>query len=209
MYGNPIVASDYSTIDITPDDPNYEYVVSYNLDENGKIKEDSNLAKFITFCADRESPWGVKDANIMNALQSGNIVVNNLPILNDVQDLVNVVEDAMNAGWATGENCVNSSSNPYWDGEFKYYQRYVEDMRILGTMNGEDSDNPVAEYRQQYEKDHPIDTSFEAPSRALVATPKKTSLSCSSLQNTPPCSQITIQAPAMDISNNHKRISVH
>ncbi len=161
MYGNPIVASDYSTIDITPDDPNYEYVVSYNLDENGKIKEDSNLAKFITFCADRESPWGVKDANIMNALQSGNIIVNNLPILNDVQDLVNVVEDAMNAGWSTGENCVNSSSNPYWDGEFKYYQRYVEDMRILETMNGEDSDNPVAEYREQYEKDHPIDTSFE------------------------------------------------
>ena len=160
LYGNPIVASDYSTIDITPDDPNYEYVVSYNLDDDGKIKEDSNLAKFITFCADRESPWGVKDANIMNALQSGNIVVNNLPILNDVQDLVNVVEDAMNKGWATGENCVNSSSNPYWDGEFKYYQRYVEDMRILSTMDNE-AENPVTAYRNSYEEAHPIDTSFE------------------------------------------------
>ena len=160
IYGNPIVAADYSTIDIAPDDSDYEYVVSYNLDDNGKVKKNSNLAKFITFCADRESPWGVKDANILNALQSGNVVVNNLPVLNDVQDLINVGEDAMNVGWATGEYCVNSSSNPYWDGEFKYYQRYVEDMRILETMNGEE-ENPVTAYRQEYEAEHPVDTSFK------------------------------------------------
>ena len=164
MYGYPIPASDYSTVDIKPDDPTYQAVVQPNLDENGDVKDNSEMAKFINFCMNRESPWGVMDANILNALQTdGGIVVNNLPIVNDIIDVVNAVEDTANQSWATGENCVNSSSNPRWDSEFKYYQRYVEDMRILHGMDDPENSetNPVLAYQERYEKKHPIDTSFK------------------------------------------------
>lgn len=128
-----------------------------------RVKDNSELAKFINFCVNRESPWGVMDANILNALQTdGGIVVNNLPIVNDIIDVVNATEDVANQKWATGENCVNSSDNPRWDSEFKYYQRYVEDMRIIYGMNDPESGdtNPVIAYQESYREAHPIDTSF-------------------------------------------------
>ena len=164
MYGYPIVSADYSTIDIKPDDPTYISVISPNLDENGEVKDNSELAKFINFCVNRESPWGVMDANILNALQTdGGIVVNNLPVVNDIIDVVNAAEDAANQKWATGENCINSSSNPRWDSEFKYYQRFVEDMRIIYNMDDPETkdENPVVTYQNKYRETHPIDTSFK------------------------------------------------
>ncbi len=164
MYGYSIVSSDYSTIDIKPDDPTYMAVVSPNLDENGEVKDNSELAKFINFCVNRESPWGVMDANILNALQTdGGIVVNNLPVVNDIIDVVNAAEDAANQKWATGENCINSASNPRWDSEFKYYQRYVEDMRIIYGMDDPETkdQNPVITYQNKYREAHPIDKSFK------------------------------------------------
>ena len=127
-----------------------------------KIKDDSELARFITFCVNRESPWGVTDANILGALESEDPILNAVPVVNDFLDVVNAIEDNINADWATGAACMNSEDNPRWDNEFKYYQRYVEDMRILGTMSNEnDSGNPVIAYEKAYEEAHPIDTSFE------------------------------------------------
>lgn len=175
IYGVPIQASDYSTIDIAPDDPTYIRVVTANLKADGEtIKDNSELAKFINFCKNRESPWGVQDANILNALQTdAGIVANNLPIVGDIFDVVNAVEDEANKKWATGENCINSASNPRWETEFKYYQRYIQDMRILSTMDDHAASeavtansetiftNPVLAYEANYEKTHPVDYSPE------------------------------------------------
>lgn len=137
IYGTPIPASDYSTVDLRPDDPTYLAVLAPNLDANGDIIDGSELSKFVNFCVDRESPWFVTDANILNALQTdAGIVLNNVPVLNDIIDVVNAYEDATNQGWATGTNCEMSPKNPRWDSEFKYYQRYVQDMRYLAGMEG-------------------------------------------------------------------------
>lgn len=162
IYGVPIVTTDYSTIDLKPDDETYEKVISNNLDNNGDIKDGSELAKFINFCKNRNSPWGVKDANILNALQTDfGIVGNNLPFINDILDIINAAEDIANEPWATGSICENSSSNSRWNNEFKYYQRYVEDMRILSGMEDETGgSNPVLAYESRWEEKHPIDTSF-------------------------------------------------
>jgi hypothetical protein len=169
IYCNPIFTSDLSTIDIRPDDPTYETTITRNLNADGSIRNDSELAKFITFCANRESPFGVTDANILNALQTdGGIVLNNIPILNNIIDLVNAAEDNANMGWATGQNCVNSRGNTAsttqinsrWDNEFKYYQRYIEDTRILGQMGAfEDSANPVLAFQENHFKENPLDNS--------------------------------------------------
>ena len=137
MYGTPIPANDFSTVDIKPDDYTYQSVLAPNLDENGNIIDGSELSKFVNFCVNRESPWFVTDANILNALQTdAGIVLNNVPILNDFIDIINAYEDASNQGWATGTNCMMSADNPRWDSEFKYYQLYIQDMRYLSTMEG-------------------------------------------------------------------------
>ncbi len=162
MYDQEIVGMDYSTIDLAPDDPTYVSVIEPNIDSDGNIIEGSELAKFITVCTERESPWGVLDANIMNSLQTDlGTVGNSLYLVEDVVDIVNAAEDYANQDWGTGKNCQMGPENPRWDNEMKYYQRYVEDMRILGTMTDEEDSNPVLAYQKAYDEKHPIDTSFE------------------------------------------------
>jgi hypothetical protein len=164
IYGQPIMATDLSTINIPPDDPTYEVTIMRNMNADATvIKDNSELAKFITFCAQKESPHGVVDANILNALQTDyGIILNNLPFLNDVVQLVNAAEDTANMGWATGELCRNTPNNPRWDNEFKYYQRFIEDTRILNQMGAfEDTQNPVSAFLEKYYTDHPLDNSPE------------------------------------------------
>jgi len=165
IYGNVIPARDYSTIDLRPDDKKYNSVIGPNLDSDGKIIKNSELAKFISFCVERDSPWGVLDANIMNALQTDfGTVGNNLYLVEDAVDIINAAEDEANRPWGTGEICTMSKDNPRWDNEFKYYQAYVEDMRHLnGYEEGENtaSLNPVLAYTKEYNEAHPVDTSFE------------------------------------------------
>ena len=160
IYGTNIVGMDYSTIDLSPDDPTYILVINPNLDDDGNIKPDSELAKFITACVERESPWGVLDANIMNSLQTDfGTIGNNLYIVEDVVDIINAAEDAVNRPWGTGEYCTMDDSNPRWNSEFRYYQRYVEDMRIMNGMTAE-QDSTVVSYQKDYAKKHPLDESF-------------------------------------------------
>lgn len=158
VYDHPIVGFNYETINTKPDDPEYVASISPNLNEDGSIKDGSELAKFITVCSGRESEWGVPDASIRSALRSNNnIVLNELPIVGEVTDLIGSAEDVINSyeGWDTGEAC----SKP----ENKYYQLYVLDMRILRSMDDPKTGatNPVHAYRQKYREAHPLDNSFE------------------------------------------------
>lgn len=165
LYCNTIIAGDPSTNNLEVDDPTYLSVINPNLttDENGhqKIIDGSRLAHFINFCTERDSPFGVVDANISSAFQTSlGTIGDNLPFLNDIVDIVNAVEETAAMVWATGEICVNSESNPHWDSEMKYYAHYVETNRILDQMgNFKNSQNPVTAYKADYLKKHPLDNS--------------------------------------------------
>ena len=163
MYDQEIVGMDYSTIDLDPSDPQYIAVIEPNLDEDGKIKKGSELAKFITACVERESPWGVLDVNVMNALQTDfGTIGNNAFIIEDMVDIYNAAEDTANHDWGTGDWCRMGPENPRWENEIKYYQRYVEDMRIISGMDDDkEESNPVLAYQKEFDKEHPTDTSFE------------------------------------------------
>ena len=162
IYCNPITTTDLSTIDIQTDDPTYLEVISPNLEltDSGKIKikDNSNLARFIVFCTERDSPFGVLDANIANAFEKSlGVIGDNLPVIGDVVDIVNAVEDSAAEDWATGAICVNSSKNSHWNSEMKYYQRYIEDSRLLSNEN--DTENPVLAFKDAYYDAHPLDNS--------------------------------------------------
>ena len=103
------------------------------------------------------------DANIINARQTSlGIVGDNLPFINDIIDIVNATEDTKNIPWGTGSICTNSPSNPYWDTEFKYYQRFIEDSRILdqfGVFTEENTINPVTAFKSSQLQKTPVDHS--------------------------------------------------
>ena len=160
MYGTVIPARDYSTLDLDPNDPTYRAVIEPNLDTDGNIIEGSELSKFINYCADRESPWGVLDAQIMNAIQTSlGTIGDNAYISEDIMDIVNAAEDVKNRAWGTGEICKMSHDNPRWDNEFRYYQAFVDDMRINSSITNEK--NTVSIYREKHDAEHPLDTSYE------------------------------------------------
>lgn len=161
IYCNPITVSDLSTTSIPSDDANFQHIINNNL-ENGQIKDNSELAKYVLFCNERDSPFGIVDANISNALNTSfGTVGDNLPIIEDFVDIVNAGEDLAHKDWSTGKNCVNSESNPRWNSEFKYYNEWIRRQRISEQMQGpsSNSENPVTSFKHNYEKEHPLDNS--------------------------------------------------
>lgn len=161
IYCNSITVSDLSTTSIPSDDSSFQQIINRNL-ENNQIKDNSELAKYVLFCNERDSPFGIVDANISNALNTSfGSVGDNLPIIEDFVDIINAGEDLANKDWATGKNCVNSESNPRWNSEFKYYNEWIRRQRILDQMNGpsSNSENPVTSFKNNYEKTHPLDNS--------------------------------------------------
>lgn len=169
MYCNRITSTDVSTEEISPDDETYIAVIEPNLEfdeETGqeKVKDDSRLAAFIEFCAYRESPMGIWDANIASAFETHFGILDNIPYIDDAVAMANAVEDELAEPWATGRICNDSPQNPDWDTEIKYYQRYVEDNRILnqfGAYKDEDSEDPVIAFLDRYEEKYPVDNTKE------------------------------------------------
>ncbi|MBQ2639042.1 hypothetical protein IJF91_03190 [Candidatus Saccharibacteria bacterium] len=171
MYGVEIPATDPKVMKVASDDPKYLEVLSRNVtkksDGTYEVISDSLLAKKTMYCDERDSPFGVYDANIANAFQTSFGFADNIPILNDVIDLVNAVEDMSpeTEGWALGSYCVMSEENPYYE-DLIYLQHFDETARIgtqmeLEEYRGEDGSikNPILSYKTDYYEKNPIDTS--------------------------------------------------
>ena len=167
IYCNRITITDPSTVDLSPDDGTYIAVIEPNLTtENGTetIKDGSRLAKYINFCANRESPWGIYDANIAASFETTLGPLDNIPYLGDGIAIINAIEN-LNPEielWAKGTICNATAENPYWESEMKYYQRYIEDNRVLsqlGAFKETDVEDPVLAYQDRYEATHPLDNS--------------------------------------------------
>lgn len=181
-YGNPYVTTDMSTIDLDPADvidkigkDNFEDEDS--SDGNVVIKDDSNLAKYVKYCSNRSSPFGVADQNIAadfddSDVETENSTFNNtangaigsVPVVGDVLEIIKDANQLANIGWISGESCVagntvNAGSSPDWE-EAKYYQRFIEDQSLAESM-GIIEQSAVATYLDKYYEENPLDNSYE------------------------------------------------
>lgn len=186
IYCNPVTTTATDTLNLAPDDATYTAVLmgkgsSYasnnttpgldcDNDGNCTIQKKSNLAYYVSYCDNRDTPFGIADnnilsqfeVNILSQFEVGNTILNSIPILSDILNSINGIKglDDGVQGWVNGKNCSNSTENPYWDSEMKYYQRYIEDQRIFEQMGAyEEGKNPVTAYEEQYDKENPLDTS--------------------------------------------------
>lgn len=175
-FCNKYTTTDMSTINMDPYDV-YTSVGEENFDgtdENGnpKIKEGSDFSKYIVACTLRESQIGVVDANVQSfvakstdtgnsnlsmAVQTG---LNAIPIVDDVLNAAEAIENQHNLKWNSGQACVQDPSgqhNPDWQ-KNKYFQRYSEDQRLMETA-GIIERSSVTAFVEDYYKKHPLDTS--------------------------------------------------
>ncbi len=146
---------DNNTISSTAiNDSTYVNLISSQLDGNGNIIKGSELGKFKDFCADRISPYGILDVNILDALFS----------TSDIKDASIRAEDTFVVDpngindpaylWASGKYCMNTASNPRWDNEFKYYQLFLADDRITAHLSNTKS--VALAYAEKYGNTTPL-----------------------------------------------------
>lgn len=177
----PVTTTDVTTMDTKTDDSDYINAISdaltdCNSDGTGcTVDGDSDLAKYIAFCDNRNSPFGYVDENILTALQSTNSLgfLKNLlkvvPVLSNILNIIDDVDDIKHMPWANGTRCANTAENDnadndyFWSTKGKYYQRYIEDMRLLANRGAfGESKNPVLAYEEQLRSENPVEDTYIA-----------------------------------------------
>ncbi|MBR0431253.1 hypothetical protein IJJ05_03125 [Candidatus Saccharibacteria bacterium] len=189
-FCNPYAITDVTTIEVDPlDDVIDRLVESGDLlsepsNNNAQIDWNSDLAKYILFCNERSSGFGVTDQNIANEVKKFadirserisestrnalNGVIGAIPVVGDIVDIAQNQQALDNAGYVNGEACVagNSLSNakdvggsPNWD-TAKYYQRFVEDQSLAESM-GVIEKSAVTAFLDDYYEKNPLDNSYE------------------------------------------------
>ena len=134
------------------------------------IKKDSKLAKYIVYCGQRESPFGIADQNIASDFDKGSTgssvldaIIGGIPVVGDVADIISNKSKADNFGYISGKTCVTDNDTtgdaPDWS-ETKKYQRFIEDQRLAESM-GLVEKSAVSAFLDDYYKEHPIDNSYE------------------------------------------------
>ena len=184
-YCNPYAITDMSTIEYDPASDVIEKLADENsfLDEstsdgNVIVNGDSDLAKYILYCDNRTSAFGIADQNIVNAVsswgsvQTGSSTFNNVanstigavPVFGDIVDIVSNQQALDNSGYISGESCVagnnvSASASPDWETS-KYYQRFIEDQSLAESM-GVIEESAVAAFLDDYYEKNPLDNSYE------------------------------------------------
>lgn len=181
-FCNPYIITDTSTITTSPVavtkivDSMYEgtlaantiqnpHINSDNFLDDGSINPKSDLAKYITYCGQRTSQYGLYDAAIAAKIVDGDSVVERIigfvPVINDFQNIITGWNESDNDSvrYITGEACV-ASDDDYWMNENRWFQRYAENQRLLENMNPGYKSEVTAFLEDYYEK-NPLDQSFE------------------------------------------------
>lgn len=118
------------------------------------IKKSSNLAKYKLYCGERGSNLGAIDGEIssaaavidsgvsksLDALDSSQTLssiattaIDVLPLIGDVKDIIDSMNQAANIDWVSGQACVDTSGNSHW-GEYKWYQAYLEYISVQESL---------------------------------------------------------------------------
>ena len=163
--GNPYYVEDLSTIDLTPAEIEAKIIeIDPNTfkgeNANGQkiINPNSNLGKTATILNQRIATLGIADASAANVLvQQPSTIIANIPLVGDVAQIISAIGQAENMPWISGSAGVNSADNPLWN-EVKYYQRYIEDQRLLEVAGVTEKSSVTALLEEYYDK-NPLDNS--------------------------------------------------
>lgn len=187
-FCNPYFVTDLSTMDEDPAEVIYKvsqysdnFILSDNED-NPQVNtnmEQSKLMEYVVYCGQRSSGFGMTDQNIANSIYSGGgFLVSNLPVAGGIADMLQSKKIFAKVGYVTGEACVTKNSGTgigeeafTWE-EASYYQRYIEDQRIMEN-EGIIEKSSVRVALESYYEEHPIDNSYEGVLAARMGVTKE------------------------------------
>ncbi len=170
------VVADTSTFGIT-----YEESVRYltkagQLDEDGKIVKESDLAEYVTNWTQRDSLVGLADNEIQqryHKYETGNAAIDGavggFPLVGDYIDMVNAKRDIQYQGEIFGSEYVIGSDE--WDERKQYEHTFVGLDTAYNTL-GLIQDSAVAQFLDEYYKENPIDHSYEGTLARFSGLPK-------------------------------------
>ncbi len=182
-FCNPYAITDITTINEDPaqiinEIGEDQFADELTSDGNVKIAGNSDLAKYMLYCNNRESTFGVADQNIADDLQNwarvrtkngklnsvANAAIGAVPVFGDIVDMFQSVEALEGIGYISGESCVagndvNAAKSPNWE-RAKLYQRFFEDQSLAETM-GVIEKSAVTAFLEEYYEEHPLDNTYE------------------------------------------------
>ena len=145
---------------------------------------DTNIAQHfekLTLNIDPNTGTAIGDYAVDTLSNSFNAAVGAIPIVGDAVDIISNGNQLYNMGWISGESCVidntaattiDASINSElkdkiddhgrsidWE-EAKYYQRFIEDQRLLESMDSEYK-SVVSVFLDEYYEENPLDDSYE------------------------------------------------
>ena len=187
VFCNPYYITDFNTSEEDPAEVVYKVSTFANghnfTDDEGDIPtinttvnntdETSRLMEYILYCGQRDSPLGMVNMNIGNAISngSGESWTDYLPVWGGIVDFFRNEALLHKVGYVTGASCVMRDGDPIelakelgdetftWE-EAKYYQRFIEDQRYLESAGLVDK-NAVSVALDEYYEKNPLDESYE------------------------------------------------
>ena len=142
------------------------------------INQNSDLAKYILYCDNRTSAFGIADQNIVSGVTKignaetgsklgdtlANAAIGAVPVVGDMIDVLQNAEAIANSGYVSGQTCVagNKTPSPVTpDWEYaKNYQRFIEDQSLSESM-GLVEKGAVTAFLDEYYEQNPVDNSYE------------------------------------------------
>lgn len=170
MYCNPYFMTDTSTTERDIDEIKQDLYSWGDIDDPTKdapVIQDrgdgENLKNFYKYCGNRASQYGLLDSGFAQDFQtkSGAGVLDFLLQFSDAVALLDSARQKNNLGWITGENCVANDENNFWNTRGKYYQRFLEDQRLIENLGVVDKSS-LSDLIEKEENETPSDNSYEA-----------------------------------------------
>lgn len=125
-------------------------------------------------CGQRQSSFGWADQNVADALDGEtNTFIGALPVVGDVNDILNGKKQLQNLGLITGQACVAKNKGTTtnmgeaaftWE-EASKYQRFIEDQRVAENQGLVEKSSVSVALENYYQK-HPVD---ESPLAVIAA----------------------------------------
>lgn len=166
-----------------------EYVARTDSNDVEIINPKSNMGKFLLYCSEKTSPFGIIDQNVIQmeanfwtastdspALNSvANSMVGGVPLIGDIAEFVNGWREIMALPWATGSNCIAREDETDYLSNAARNGRAKDDRgNMVGTLGGEsvptDWDSvswaEMSQYQRFYEDDRllqSIDANYKSP----------------------------------------------
>lgn len=163
----PLSVTNRATQEISPTDPTFINTINNELDADGQIKEDGDLAKTVSYCLQRDStPSDIPDARILDELHTVPTILSVastvFAVANDVVNIIDSFDDLANLGWGTGETCFTHPN-------MNMYKAYAiqETMyeQMMAGENGQSYISPVTAYIEKYNAEHPINSTTDLIAR--------------------------------------------